>query len=101
MTFLPRVQESFAGVEAELAESQRRRAELEAKERELQGLLDTHSREYNATATDFAEMEEMGRKKVCLIVLILLSCFAFSSLDGLETSSSHACRATVRMHSTS
>ena len=58
------MQETFAGVEAELAETQTRRKDFETKERELQDLLDTHSREYDATATDFAEMEEMGRKKV-------------------------------------
>lgn len=51
-------------MQTELNESQRRRAELEAKEQELQALLDTHTREHDATATDFAEMEEMGRKKV-------------------------------------
>ena len=57
-------QETFAGVEAEMAEARARRENFEAKERELQGLLDTHSREFDATRTDFEEMEEMGRKKV-------------------------------------
>lgn len=63
------MQETFAGVEAEMTESQRRRVQLEAKERELQNLLESHSREFDATATDFAEMEEMGRKKV-LVALV-------------------------------
>jgi hypothetical protein len=47
-----------------MAEARARRENFEAKERELQGLLDTHSREFDATRTDFEEMEEMGRKKV-------------------------------------
>lgn len=51
-------------MQAELAAARQRREQMEAKEREVQGLLDTHNREYDATAGDFGEMEEMGRKKV-------------------------------------
>ncbi len=58
------LQEQFSHIQAELADHQRRRAQMEAKEREMQALLQTHNAEYDSTRTDIEEMEEMGRRKV-------------------------------------
>jgi uncharacterized protein YoxC len=57
------LQDEFSHIQAELADHQRRRAQLEAKEREMEALLQTHNAEFTDTNTDIEEMEEMGRRK--------------------------------------